>query len=77
MSQSVSHSFIESVTNVTTGYFIAIISQMTIFPAFGIEITLTENFTIAGLFTVISVIRSFFFRRVFNSITVRINSRAG
>ncbi len=60
------HSFYESIINVLVGYGIATGAQILIFPWFGIHIPLADNFIIGGIFTVISIARSFWLRRVFN-----------
>ena len=64
--QSKKHSFLESLLNVAAGYGIAILSQIAIFPLFGIHIPLRDNLLIGLFFTVISVVRSYALRRVFN-----------
>jgi hypothetical protein len=67
--QSKYHSFIESLTNTAIGYVVAILSQLAIFPIFGIYIEFSENLTIAAWFTVISIIRSYILRRAFTKKT--------
>lgn len=59
-------SFAESLLNVAIGYGIAIAAQMAVFPLFGIHIPLHDNLMIGGIFTVISIVRSYFLRRFFN-----------
>lgn len=66
-------SFIESCINVAVGYGVALLSQMLVFPLFGIYIPLTSNIAIGGIFTIISIIRSYLVRRLFN----QIHSRSG
>ena len=63
------HSFIESVINVAIGYFVALLSQIAIFPMFNIHVTLKDNIWIGLWFTVISIIRSYILRRMFTRIT--------
>ena len=63
--QKKKHSFIESIINVLIGYFIAVLSQVIIFPFFGVDIPLRDNFMIGGYFTIISIIRSYTVRRFF------------
>jgi len=63
--QKKKHSFIESIINVLIGYFIAVLSQVIIFPFFGVDIPLRDNFIIGGYFTLISIIRSYTVRRFF------------
>lgn len=66
--QSHKFSFIESLTNVVAGYFVALVSQIILFPFFGIETTLRDNALIGAWFTVISICRSYILRRIFNGI---------
>lgn len=65
-SQSHTHSVLESITNILVGLGINIIAQAIIFPLFGIHIAFHDNLRIAGLFTIISLVRSFGLRRAFN-----------
>ena len=66
MTQSRLQSLIESMTSTAIGYAVAVLSQLVIFPWFGIKVALTDNLLIAGYFTLISVIRSYLVRRWFN-----------
>lgn len=59
-------SLIESITNVVAGYFVAVGSQIVLYPVFGIHITIGENLLLASWFTLISLIRSYILRRIFN-----------
>ena len=43
MKQSRAMSLVESLTNVAVGYSIAVITQIVVFPLFGLMTTLTEN----------------------------------
>ena len=63
------HSFIESITNVIVGYGVALLSQIIIFPIFGIKVTIRDNVLIGLFFTVVSIIRSYALRRIFNKLT--------
>jgi hypothetical protein len=64
-------SLVESSANVVVGYGLAVLTQILVFPIFGLQASVGENLLIGGVFTVISVIRSFALRRLFN----RVNSR--
>lgn len=66
MSQSRRGSMIEAVANVVIGYWIAVGAQMAIFPLFGVHLPVSDNLMIAVLFTVVSLIRSYALRRLFN-----------
>jgi hypothetical protein len=65
--QSRKMSLIESITNVIIGYFVALLSQLLIFPVFDIDVTLSQNIKIGLFFTVISILRSYILRRIFNA----------
>lgn len=59
-------SLVESATNVVIGYVVALLSQLAVFPMFGIYVTLAENLAIGAWFTAISIARSYVVRRWFN-----------
>lgn len=69
MSQSKKQSLLESVLNVLVGYSIAVLSQIVIFPLFGVFVSVSQNMLIAAFFTVISIARSYALRRLFNART--------
>lgn len=69
--QSKTHSLIESLTNIAIGLVINITAQHLIFPLFGINIPWSDNFLIAAIFTVISLVRSYVLRRWFTKKTER------
>jgi len=60
-------SLIESAANVAIGYGVAVVSQLAIFPLFGIHIPLADNLLIGAWFTAISLARSYVVRRAFNA----------
>lgn len=66
MSQSRTHSLAESLLNVTIGYGISIAAQVVIFPLYGVRLPLHDNLMIGGLFTIVSIVRSYTLRRIFN-----------
>lgn len=68
MSQSRKHSALESAANIAIGYVIAMVAQVLIFPLFGISIGLGQNLSIGAAFTVVSLIRSYALRRLFNTL---------
>ncbi|QIE56524.1 hypothetical protein G5B40_14350 [Pikeienuella piscinae] len=71
MKQSRAMSLIESVANVIVGYGVAVVTQIMIFPVFGLHTTLAQNLKMGAVFTVVSIARSFALRRVFESIRMR------
>ena len=66
MTQSRKHSAIESITNVIVGYGISVLAQIVIFPIFGLNVPLSTNLAMGALFTVVSLVRSYCLRRLFN-----------
>ncbi len=67
MKQSRLMSLIEAITNVIVGYGVAVVTQILIFPIFGLQTTLGQNLAMGGIFTVVSIARSFALRRVFEA----------
>ena len=70
MKQSRLMSLVEAVANVVVGYGVAVVTQILIFPVFGLQTTLAQNLKMGALFTGISIIRSFALRRLFERIKV-------
>ena len=58
-------SLVESVTNVIVGYTLALAMQILVFPWFGLQVSLGENLALGGVFTGISLLRSYALRRLF------------
>ena len=68
MSQSRSMSLVESLVNVFVGFGVAVLAQVAIFPLFGLHPSLGENLLIGAAFTVVSLVRSYAVRRVFEGL---------
>ena len=71
--QSKLESIFESLTNIILGYFIALITQIIIFPIFNIHTTPIQNIKIALIFSIVSICRNYLIRRFFNLKIRRIN----
>ncbi|GGG36273.1 MULTISPECIES: DUF7220 family protein [Hyphomicrobiales] len=71
MKQSRTMSLVESLANVAVGYGVAVITQMLVFPLFGLSTTLADNMAMGAIFTVVSIARSFTLRRVFEAVRIR------
>ena len=71
MKQSCLMSLVESVANVAVGYGVAVLTQILIFPVFGLHTTLAQNLKMGAIFTIVSIARSFALRRVFEAIRMR------
>ena len=61
----ISRDIVESVIDVGSGFFLAIIIQITVFPLFDLYPIIFENFQIALIFTLVSMTRSALWRRFF------------
>ncbi|MFN3972772.1 MAG: hypothetical protein ACK4L4_15625 [Gemmobacter sp.] len=71
MKQTRTMSLIEAATNVVLGFALAVITQILIFPIFGLHTTLAQNLKMGAVFMVVSIARSFVLRRLFEAILVR------
>ena len=71
MTQTRCMSLLESVTNVVVGYVLAIITQIVVFPFFGIVTDLSEHLAIGLAFVVVSLARGFVLRRLFEHFSRR------
>jgi len=66
MAQSKRGSLIEAVTNTVVGYALAVATQFAVFPIYGLQVGVVENLGLGLAFTVVSLIRSYFLRRLFD-----------
>jgi len=66
--QNKKYSLIESITNTLTGLFVSFGIQLIIYPLLNIPVKLSQNIIITGVFTIASIIRGYFVRRIFNKI---------
>ena len=63
--QSRRQSLIEAITNVVVGYTLAVMTQIVVFPWFVLQVSLGDNLAIGALFVMISLLRSYALRRLF------------
>jgi NhaP-type Na+/H+ and K+/H+ antiporter len=73
MTQSRRMSFLEAVVNVTTGYGLAVVTQMAVFPLFGLYASMSDSLQIALVFTSVSIARTYIIRRLFENVRSRSN----
>ena len=69
MRQSRSLSLVEAGANVLVGFGIAVLTQMVVFPMFGLKAALSDHLTIGLVFTVVSLARGYLLRRLFDRLT--------
>jgi hypothetical protein len=65
MRQSRVMSLVEAIANVVVGYVVAVVTQLLVFPMFGLATTFEQNLAIGGIFTTVSLARSYVLRRMF------------
>jgi len=68
MTQSRRMSLVEAITNVVVGYALAIITQIVVFPWFGITAQLEDHLAIGIAFVMVSMARGYILRRLFERI---------
>lgn len=77
MKQSRTMSLVEAIANVAVGFGAALATQVIVFPWFGLIASLADNLLIGGIFTGVSIVRSFVLRRLFEHLRVRGSVTAG
>ncbi len=75
MKQSRFMSLVEALANVVVGYGVAVVTQILVFPIFGLHTTLAQNLKLGLVFTIVSFGRSYALRRLLERL--RVASRSG
>lgn len=75
--QSKKLSLIESVVNVVSSFVIGVITQILVFPFYGLKISVMANISLTLIFSLTSFVRSYILRRVFNRMAVKAAENAG
>jgi hypothetical protein len=68
MAQTKLGSIAEAWMNILVGFTINYFANLLIFPLFGMHISAGNNFLLGGIYTVISLVRSYVLRRWFNGL---------
>lgn len=68
MKQTKQKSFIESVIQTIIGLGTSILIQIILYPIMGIPVTFTQNLIITLVFFIVSIIRGYFVRRIFEKL---------
>ena len=71
MQQSRTMSLVEAITNLGAGFGLAVLTQLAVLPWFDVRLSVAENLVLGGIFTVVSVVRSYSLRRLFEALRVR------
>lgn len=68
MTQSKRKSFIESIAQTVIGLGTSILIQVILYPIMGIPVTFFQNVIITIVFFIVSIIRGYFVRRLFEKL---------
>jgi len=71
--QSKKLSLVEALFNTFSGFFISLILTYTVLPLFGFNVNFEQSFFITSIFTIVSIFRGYFVRRIFNKLTYYYN----
>jgi hypothetical protein len=66
--QTRKHSFLEVLLNTASGFLTSLVTQWLVFPLFNLRPSIGENVALTTIFTVVSIVRSYFWRRLFNAL---------
>ena len=69
--QSKRNSAFEATTNVAIGYLVSVLANVLILPLFGYNVPIGDSFAIGLAFTIVSLVRSYVLRRIFNRLDIR------
>ena len=58
-------SFIETLVNLIIGFLISMVITILVFPHYGLNPSISANFQLTAIFTLASLIRGYFLRRLF------------
>jgi len=64
--QSKKYSIIESVTNTVIGLVTSFLIQLIIYPLLNIHVSIGQNVVITFVFLIVSIVRGYVIRRIFN-----------
>ena len=71
MSQTRLSSLLETCASIAIGFIISLIVTAYLLPAYGHPVSLMDNIEITAIYTVVSIIRGYFVRRLFNRFVSR------
>lgn len=72
--QSKRSSLVESIVNTAVGFLTSLILQVIIFPIFGVHLSANEHVVMTIIFTVVSIVRGYAVRRIFESLKEPVSS---
>lgn len=66
MSQSRLASLLETCTSIAIGFAVSVVITAVVMPIYGHAVSFADNLQITAIFTVASIIRGYYVRRLFN-----------
>lgn len=66
MKQSKKQSLKETVISTFIGLAVSLITQIVVFPLYGMKVSFNQNIQITIIFTIVSILRGYLVRRYFN-----------
>ena len=66
MSQTRRHSIIEAIVGTAIGFAVSVAASTIVYPAHGHTFSMADNLSITAIFTVLSIVRGYCVRRLFN-----------
>ena len=60
-------SLVESIIQVLSGWGVAIITQLIVYPLMGIEVSIVQNINLSLIFIVVGFIKQYYVRRLFET----------
>ena len=58
-------SLVESIIQVLSGWGVAIVTQLIVYPLMGIEVSIVQNINLSLIFIVVGFIKQYYVRRLF------------
>ena len=71
MSQGRAISALEAFANMLLGWLVALATQLLVFPVMGLSVTVAQHLGIGAAFTIVSFLRSYCLRRLFERLARR------
>jgi hypothetical protein len=68
-------SLVEAIANVVVGYGVAVLTQLIVFPWFGLPARIDDALALGAIFTGVSIARSFALRPLFETVRIRTAER--
>ncbi|WP_220124983.1 hypothetical protein [Roseovarius sp. TE539] len=71
MTQGRAISALEALANIVLGWIVALATQLLVFPVMGLSVTVAQHLGVGAAFTIVSFVRSYCLRRLFERLARR------